>query len=46
MDPAGAMENGRPFPTAPWTALRAAHRLHRPYEISLSNKMKTGYNPH
>jgi hypothetical protein len=38
--PATAVETPPPrkaFPTPPWTALRAAHRLHRPSQRSLLN---------
>ena len=32
MDPAGSVENAVAFTTDPWTALRADHRLHSPYD--------------
>jgi hypothetical protein len=32
MDPAGPVENAVAFTTGPWTALRADHRLHSPYD--------------
>jgi hypothetical protein len=41
--PTTLTEGPRPrgaFPTPPWTALRAAHRLHRPSQGSLPNSKR------
>jgi hypothetical protein len=35
--PTHGPRSSRAFPTPPWTALRAAHRLHRPPQGSLPN---------
>ena len=38
VDPDGPMENAAAFPTGPWTALRAAHRLHTTTAMSPLSK--------